>query len=318
MASSGGSVVTTGPVGDGPTAPLTDSSTTEPHVNPEQPMTMCVEPCVGPDGSSHEVSTVAPATTTSGNPVNLDRRGSTSSFSSDALESGWRYEEKCERKASRMAHVVGDAPAAPTLEPETPVPGEMSLEPPNEPEPPLGPSQSFLLEFTKICDHEVLIPKMETLMKLDQAQLDAKIRECQNHPSCPAFVAHIQSLGLPNYSFGSDDDLIQELAAFEQWCEVEKSMSEPVVPPAMPPVPAPEPPVPAPEPPVPAPQLSALKAVLTRATTCDLAVTAPASSSAEKPVVKVEPGSLQSTGQCAAPAASSSVLATAAEWADMF
>ena len=219
--------------------------------------------------------------------VGLDKRGSSSSFASEEIESGWRYDEKCKKREAKLAQAVpGDAapddgPTIPTMnttsvleEPSTgkvvatdagttPVPAEASTGP--------VPVELVIAEYEKLATDQVLDAKAAELQKMDDRQITFKVLELQKHPSCQAFSAYVMSLGQKDYVFGNMEP-IDEIAAFEIWQQAELNCSTPV--PPVPQVPEPE-----------TPRTSALRAVLTRATTVDLA---PAHA-AKQPHVKVEP-----------------------------
>lgn len=118
---------------------------------------------------------------------------------------------------------------------------------------------------------------------MDDREITSKVLELQVHPSCKTFSAYVTSLGQTDYVFGNLDP-IEEIAAFEIWQQAERNCSAPV--------PEPE-----------TPRVSALRAVLTRATTVDLAPP----HAAKQPDVKVE--ELEATPSVPPPApAPSSVL----------
>lgn len=232
----------------------------------------------------------------------LTRGESSASFATDDLESGWRYDEKCKKQAAKLAAPVpGDdspydgptiANTVPSAVPEEPSPGDLkgadssmgdtASTPPSETGPvpttvPCDPkpTETFLVEFNKLCQDEHFDKVVQRLQKMDQQQIDAKVLEVVKHPSFPGFVAHIRSLFSVEggtYTFGGDDP-VEELAAFETWCQAETNCNPP---PPTPPVLAPPTP----------PQVRAVRAVLTRATTVDLT---PAASAKQPPAVKVEP-----------------------------
>ena len=112
--------------------------------------------------------------------------------------------------------------------------------------------------------------KLQSYKKLDDREITTKVLELQAHPSCKAFSAYVMSLGQSDYVFGNMEP-IDEMAAFEIWQQAERNCNPPE-----------EPKTPVPEPAT--PRVSALRAVLTRATTVDLAQP-PA---AKQPHVKVE------------------------------
>ena len=291
----------------------------EPHVERAEVPAEPVEPAASSPTEVHtvdDINELSSATVTAGEPViaadvtkessvdppgssggtgsgGLNRGASSASFATDDLESGWRYDEKCKKQAAKLAAPVpGDDPpsdgptiacAEPSSVPDQPSSsldismGDTASAPPMPsdaspvPTTDLKPTESFLQEFNKLCCDEAFDPIVQRLEKNDRQQIDAKILEVQKHPSFPGFLAHMRTLFVVEggtYKFGSDHPT-EELAAFETWCQAEMNCNAP---PPAPPVPE-------------SPQVSAVRAILTRATTVDLT---PASAK-QPPAVKVEP-----------------------------
>lgn len=124
-------------------------------------------------------------------------------------------------------------------------------------------------EFWKLCDPATIDSLEARLNKMDEKELATKVDQCRAHPSLPCFLAYLKTQNEIHdpFVFGVED-AVGEVGAFELWCQAETTVGKP---------------------PVQTPQrivedhgkapISAIKAVLTRATTVDMtpnAATTPA------------------------------------------
>lgn len=144
---------------------------------------------------------------------------------------------------------------------EEPVPVETKEATPT----PVDHNTATEAEFDKLCsDHDRNVePLMEWVAKMDTIELDARIANIKTDPRYAAFMTCIdRKMNLINDTFVFGSSPIGDFAVFELWCDADKITRNVHVSTASPPqqTPAISGPV------------SALKAILTRATTVDLTI----------------------------------------------
>ena len=215
----------------------------KPHVNPMMPLgstseepsastnlvteSSAVPPTdpVTPAGTEATVHSTAVgavsggADASTGVPVGLDKRGSSSSFASEEIESGWRYDEKCKKNEAKLAQAVpGDAtpcdgPTIPTMdtttvskEPSTsevvamdvgttPVPADASTGP--------APTDPVIAEYQKLATDQALDANAERLKKWMIEKSRPRFLSCKStqvarpfQPMSRLWVKQIMSLGI--------------------------------------------------------------------------------------------------------------------------
>ena len=148
------------------------------------------------------------------------------------------------------------------------------------------PDKTITAEFEKLLTEHSFDAVLEPLRKLDDREISTKIERIRGHTSLPAFVANIKQRGqeYANYVFGVTSEPLEEIAAFHLWCQAERTCRPATPEKSQSPTTNADAP------------LSAIRAVLTRATTVDLAPPPPPPPSAavvHDAVVSPEPNAVQ-------------------------
>ena len=109
-------------------------------------------------------------------------------------------------------------------------------------------------EFVRMCTGETLDPILKRIETWDEVEIKNKINQINGHSSYPAFAAYIEKTNAAEpYEFGTGPFLPEDIACFEIWCQAVQAFKSQM--------------------PAPSTPMSAVRAVLTRATTADLTPT---------------------------------------------
>ena len=152
----------------------------------------------------------------------------------------------------------GDGGAKPSVEAKMFMEGcKAAQEIPSDPaptHPKIERLSTFEEEFVRMCTGETLDPILKQIETWDEVQTKNKINQIKGHPSYPAFAGYIEKTNPAEpYEFGTGPFLSEDIACFEIWCQAEQAFKS--------------------QSPAPSTPMSAVRAVLTRATTADLTPT---------------------------------------------
>ena len=143
------------------------------------------------------------------------------------LESGWRYDEKMNKKDARGTSSTGaiPCPVVETPEVETagpkettgvPTPESVSAEVTGEPNFDAGVAD----EFEKLLHGDMMKSIEAQVMKMDPSEVDTTVNAYRGHPSMHAFESYVRSVTPEGatYRFGCEDPA-DEMIAFRVWLQ---------------------------------------------------------------------------------------------------